>query len=717
MKEIKEDAVRISGKAKILMAFVLLLVVLTGAFTYFHFQRRILSAVKQQADYTLQNVSKQNAKLVETRFYDLQNLLRSIAEEIGRTEKENPESIVDTLKSYVRYMEMYNMGIIDREGICYTTKGKVLDLSGQDYFKESMEGKEVVTDKRLSQGGTEEVHIFTVPVRKDGEVKMVVSAVYRASDFLRLINIQSFEGKGGSLILTEETDNGETKEGTLFRFQKGKESYMACEHNLSINNWRLLSYVQEDYLYRHTKTLEENIFVLVLLLYLLLVVISVMYMTVYQKFQKRILDIVFRDRLLGEWNYRYFRQQFNKLSREDKKDRYLVNFDVDKFKMMNLLYGKEKSDDVLRKIYQIFRNTLPEEALYRYHSDIFVAVIKGNKKEEVCCKLECFWKKVQKEMDEGRLVQCTMSFGICPLCEFGDIGIIYSNAVLAKHKAKGSITEKYSFYEDVVKEEIESKNIEMDFKEALKEKQFHVVYQPQVDMRTGMICGAEALVRWKKKDGTQVSPAKFIPVFEATGQIVELDEEVVRLVCADICEAKNQGLSMGIVSVNLSKLHIIKEGIADRISQLTKLYGVDAAELSFEITESAEKCHGKKEMDKLVDSLHQMGFQVEMDDYGTGSSTLQSLADTHFDVLKLDRSFVNLIGIRKMNIILQSTIRMAKELRMIVVAEGVETKEQACFLVRNHCFIAQGYYFYRPLSKEQYLEKRKKQTWKEHEEN
>ena len=125
MKEIKEDAVRISRKAKILMAFVLLLVVLAGAFTYFHFQRRILSAVKQQADYTLQNVSIQNAKLVETRFYDLKNLLRSIAEEIGRTENENTESIVDTLKSYARHMGMYNMGIIDREGMCRTTKGEV----------------------------------------------------------------------------------------------------------------------------------------------------------------------------------------------------------------------------------------------------------------------------------------------------------------------------------------------------------------------------------------------------------------------------------------------------------------------------------------------------------------------------------------------------------------------------------------------------------------
>lgn len=261
-------------------------------------------------------------------------------------------------------------------------------------------------------------------------------------------------------------------------------------------------------------------------------------------------------------------------------------------------------------------------------------------------------------------------------------------------------------YADKVREHARRRQMERIFGKALANHEFCVWYQPKHDMRTGEICGAEALVRWEKENGEIISPAQFIPEFEKTGQIIALDEEVLRIVCRDIREAKKEGTDMSPVSVNLSKVNILGRETALRIRRITQECDIRAGELSFEITESTAVSHDKEDMDELVDSLHEMGFQVDMDDYGTGSSTLKSLADTHFDTLKLDRSFISLIGSPKMDTIVRSTIHMVEELHMNVVAEGVETQEQVKFLLENQCFTAQGYYFSRPLTGKAYRERR-----------
>ena len=187
-----------------------------------------------------------------------------------------------------------------------------------------------------------------------------------------------------------------------------------------------------------------------------------------------------------------------------------------------------------------------------------------------------------------------------------------------------------------------------------------------------------------------------------------LDEEVLRIVCGDIRDMKHRKASFCPVSVNLSRLHVIRTGIVEQICRIVREAQIPAEKLSFEITESVVENEGREELAKLVRTLQEMGFQVYMDDYGTGSSTLRSLADIQFDVLKLDRSFVKLAGDPRIDVILTSTIHMACDLGMEVVAEGVETRKQAEFLLANGCRVAQGYYFSRPLPREEYFRLMKK---------
>ena len=226
---------------------------------------------------------------------------------------------------------------------------------------------------------------------------------------------------------------------------------------------------------------------------------------------------------------------------------------------------------------------------------------------------------------------------------------------------------------------------------ALDNREFCVWYQPQVDMETGKIVGAEALVRWQRPGKGLILPGRFIPALEENGLMPLLDCEVLRIVCRDIREAREGGIDPGWVSVNLSQFH------AGHCS------GEMVDRLRFELTETAPSPEGSGEMLDFARRLQEQGFQIAMDDFGTGNSSLKVLQESHFDILKLDRYFVARIGDPKAEIILASTIAMAGDLGLEVVAEGVETEEQIRFLLGHQCHLAQGYYYSRPLTKEQYI--------------
>lgn len=236
--------------------------------------------------------------------------------------------------------------------------------------------------------------------------------------------------------------------------------------------------------------------------------------------------------------------------------------------------------------------------------------------------------------------------------------------------------------------------------EAVKNREFCVLYQPQVNMMTGEILGAEALVRWRRPGAGMLTPDLFIPVLEKNGMMPLLDCEVLCIVSEDLREAQNEGISFGVISVNLSRLHAGQHS-GQYVGRYTRME-IGKNILSFELTETAENAADEKKILAFAEQLQRNGFRVAMDDYGTGNSTLKMLDQISFDILKLDRYFVSRIGEKKAETILHSTISMAKKLGMEVVAEGVETREQALFLLKNGCTVGQGYYYSRPLSKEQY---------------
>lgn len=246
---------------------------------------------------------------------------------------------------------------------------------------------------------------------------------------------------------------------------------------------------------------------------------------------------------------------------------------------------------------------------------------------------------------------------------------------------------------------------------ALKNREFCVCYQPQVEMDTGNIVGAEALVRWKRPGSGLLLPGSFIPELEQNGLMPLLDVEVLRIVCADIREAGEAGVCLGPVSVNLSRLYAGRyEGhrtCALCLDDMGVRQQAESSALLFELTETAEGGEGEHAIREFAGQLRENGFQIAMDDYGMGRSTLKMLHQIPFDILKLDRYFVSCIGGERAEKILKSTISMAGELGLKVVAEGVETEEQAAFLLENGCRLAQGYYYSGPLDRDAYIRYRR----------
>lgn len=698
--------------------------------------KKVMNIVRQEAIVTLKNTSSQNITIIQTVLRDKKKLYNAFAENLEREGRYDIEQILHELNIYVNDKSMYSIGLIDKEGTCYTTLGEQLDLSSADYFIQGMKGISTITNSKPSQNKEELLNIITTPIYKEGQVEMILTVTYKASNFSKIFNITSFDGFGQSLVidsqgrlitgktnamelnLEEEYYNNdyreetaqivagmiEDKEEQATSFKYKGETYLAYYAPVGINDWYLVSYVPKDYLYHNIGIIKKLLLSGCIFIDITYIVFLGIFISEYIKYKKRINRLVFFDELTEEKNIEYLKLHFKNMSEEEKKEKSLVVMDIHKFKSINIMYGSEAGDRVLKYIVSLFKEILPKDDLFRCQADVFVAIVNHSSRKEVVEKIKIIEARIKEDVEKGLIVPINLYFGICSLEEFSELHAIYNNALIAKNIVKGSINRNIKFFNQNDRNRfIENRKIEFNFIEALKNDEFEVWYQPKYNVKAEQVYGAEALVRWRKQDGSFVFPSKFIPVLENTGQIVELDELVIEKVFQDMKEMKGLGIDIKPVSINLSRTQVTNVGLINKIKELVKVYEINPSKISFEITETA-LVDNSKLINYLIQQLHEMGFKVDLDDYGIGNSTLSSMFSSNFDTLKLDKTFADHIGNPKMNAIIHSTIEMAQKLNMTVVAEGIEKKEQVDFLIKNNCSIIQGYYYSKPLFKEDYFQ-------------
>ena len=406
-----------------------------------------------------------------------------------------------------------------------------------------------------------------------------------------------------------------------------------------------------------------------------------------------VLSAIEYDELTGLYTRQAFLHHAKILMRFHQNEEFhVVVTDVKNFKMVNSIYGEKTGDEVLVHMSREFRKFVQSGLLARYGSDQFLCITYGDMKLD----LEYVERELRKIADTAPIPNLVINCGIYQNVDKEQpFTIICDRALLAMKSIRNNYECGVAFYDDEMsRRQIRQRMMETEFNEAVKNREFVVYLQPKYNVNTERIAGAEALIRWKKPDGTMVSPGEFIPLYEKDGLIVKLDEYVFRCVCENQKQRMDKGERLIPISVNLSRASLHHDRMIERYVQIVKETGIPFETVPIELTETAALYNYQIKI--LTEQLVEAGFQLHMDDFGSGYSSLTSLNMLPFDVLKLDKSLIDYINQFRGKQVVQHVIALAHGLGMKVLAEGVEEKEQVEALKEMECDEIQGFYYSRP---------------------
>jgi len=417
------------------------------------------------------------------------------------------------------------------------------------------------------------------------------------------------------------------------------------------------------------------------------------------------------DVLTGLPNRQLLKDRLNQHLSTARIDDYsgaLLFLDLDRFKEINDVFGHSVGDSVLTQAAKRITSLVRErDTVARLGGDEFVVVLPNVRNEQT---VRAMAERLLEKLGEPFAVDeidhyVSASIGIVLFPEDGDsVETLLKNADAAMYRAKDAGRNRFEFFSQQLNAESRRKiGLERDLRQAHQDNALEVFYQPQFDISTGDICGAEALLRWNHPELGAVSPDEFIPLAEDSGLILDIGTWVIERACEDLCEILDHGLHPGPVSINVSARQLRETGFRQSVLEPIRRFGIHPGYIQLEVTETAV-AQNRDTAIALLESLRSKGVRVAIDDFGTGYSSLSYLQQMPFDVIKIDKSFIDKIGSGvTSNNICRTIIRMADELGKKSIAEGVETREQLDFLNRNGCDFVQGFFYSQALPQKQFL--------------
>lgn len=413
-----------------------------------------------------------------------------------------------------------------------------------------------------------------------------------------------------------------------------------------------------------------------------------------------------RDTLTRLYNRETFYAETEKMLQQNPDKNYVIgHWNIDRFKVVNELFGSRTGDRILCDMADMIRSQIKGVGTYgRLEADHFVTCLPEEDLEESLIFIE--------EILSGAKEWNPLNYPI--LLHVGlyrvedrniSVALMCDRADMALQMIKDNHLKRWNYYNATLKESIlNEQKLVNDMENALKEHQFVVYYQPIVDVETQKTISAEALVRWQHPENGMISPGLFIPLFEKNGFIAKLDMYVCEEVCRHQASQIAAGNKVVPISVNLSRINFYNPNLCVEIEEMVAKYGISPEVIKLEITESAYK-DNPQDLLKAINAFQQRGFMVLMDDFGSGYSSLNMLKDFKVDILKIDMKFMdNLETSERAGNILFTIIQLAKSLNMETVAEGVETKNQFEMLAEMGCGCIQGYYFSKPVPEAEFVE-------------
>lgn len=697
--------------------------------------------IEKQMVQNLEDVARQNAAILETKIQAQYKLLLSLSQELEGITEENIEDKLEEFQIYMEEFHLKRFAICLPGGMAYSTDGEPADLSYREFYQRGMEGKCTITgvlsDALLAEHDL--INIMTIPVfDAKGEVSGVFGLTYDTKIFNESLQIESFEGKGYSCIINEQGEimsaigsdglelshniiedglkqdvrNEQVIEKLQDMIRQKEEGsgtmYLSkpCHYYLvpvdlmdGSVTWYILTIVPSEVLDERTDPIQHNQFISAFMV-MVLVAVGAWMIIIYMREQHRqVMSFAYEDPLTGGANYTKFRLE---MERKSNADGSLIVMDIANFNNIAVVAGEASSDIMVKETWTIISDMLRREELAAHiRDDMFLLFLTEREKEKILPRMQQVSEKICKKAREFEVYGIQARYGIYRLTNEETLEHAYSKVMLAREYAVVKLGANYAFYSEVNRVKMQyERQLEDDFPQAIEREEFEVWYQPKYSTAEGKIVGSEALVRWRKEDGSMVSPGEFIPLFEHNGMIVKLDEYMFRAVCRQQKKWLEEGKVVYPVSINISRASLYFLDVHKRYQNIMQEYQIEPEYIQLEVTETVME--EKKNIYELLNKFRGMGIKILMDDFGTGYSSLATLSMQCFDTLKLDKTLIDHIGTKEGETMLYHIIRMGQQIGLHITAEGVESETQVKFLQTMNCNDIQGFYFSRPVPQKEY---------------
>lgn len=409
-----------------------------------------------------------------------------------------------------------------------------------------------------------------------------------------------------------------------------------------------------------------------------------------------------KDTLTGIYNKEFFLSKAQNLIKNGEAGQYdIICSDIERFKLVNELFGEDTGDDLLKYIAQYYTVVIGKEGVCgRIGSDKFACIL-PHREDYTPEEFEGYSDAIDAYLPALRI---KLRFGVYKRAESSvSAATICDRALTAANSIRGKYGEHFAYYDENLDRALKTEQLILEsMNDAVVNEEFLIYYQPKYSLETRRIIGAEALVRWQHPKNGLISPGDFIPLFEKSGFITDLDRYVWERVLSDMSRWQLEGKRPLPISVNMSRADIYDPFLTATLTDLTKKYSVPPSLFHLEITESAYM-QDSFQLIQVVSELKALGFPIEMDDFGNGYSSLNMLSELPLNILKLDSGFIrNQTADAKKEQILSVILSLAEKMGLPVVAEGVETTFQEESLKKMGCPYAQGYLYAKPMPGEEF---------------
>lgn len=409
--------------------------------------------------------------------------------------------------------------------------------------------------------------------------------------------------------------------------------------------------------------------------------------------------LAYVDAITGLANWNRFKIDCKEILNQHTPSNYAyISISIDNFEIISDIYNIDKSNSILCIVAEELNKSLNHNEVFaRQSNESFGVLLTYTDNNDLTYRLIALNHTVSAIVPD---INISLNCGIFEIKDKDvPLDVINDRASLARQTVQSGSGINYAFYNDKLRQRmIKEKQIENHMENALANREFELHFQPKYDFKSEEIVGAEALVRWRLRNGQVLYPQSFIPVFEKNGFIRRLDLYMFESVCKMLRSMIDRNMKVVPISVNISRLHIYDSNFVLSYVSVFKKYNLHPNLIELEMTESVYM-DDVNLLNSIISKFHEIGFRLSMDDFGSGYSSLNMLKDSLVDIIKIDKEFLsNMSDSLRNKYIIESVIAMCKKIGLQVVAEGVETKAQAEFLRDLNCDIAQGYYYSKPIN-------------------